>query len=86
MTWFAENIVELMNWPARSQDLNPIEHIWSIIDQRITGIKFESLAKFEEELVKQWNAESRVKCINLIESMPKRVRLCLKAECGYFNY
>ena len=44
MAWFEENSVEVMNWPAKSPDLNPIEHIWSLIDQRISGIRFDSLA------------------------------------------
>ncbi len=82
MAWFADNQVEVMDWPARSPDLNPIEHIWSMIDQRISG----SLAQLEEELVRQWNAVTRTECVNLIESMPERIRLCLKAQGGYFKY
>jgi hypothetical protein len=59
MAWFAENHVDVMDWPPRSPDLNPIEHIWSMIDQRISGIRFDSLAQLEDELVRQWNAITR---------------------------
>jgi hypothetical protein len=86
MAWFAENHVDVMDWPPRSPDLNPIEHIWSMIDQRISGIRFDSLAQLEDELVRQWNAITRTECINLIESMPERIRVCLKANGGYLNY
>ncbi len=85
MAWFAENQFDEMDWPPRSPDLNPIEHIWSMIDQRISGIRFDSLAQLEEELVRQWNAITRSDCVNLIESMPERIRLCLKAKGSYFN-
>jgi hypothetical protein len=86
MAWFAENGVEVMDWPPRSPDLNPIEHIWSLIDQRISGIRFNSLTQLEEELARQWNNITTTECLNLIESMPERIRLCLKAKGGYFDY
>jgi hypothetical protein len=86
MAWFAENQVEVMYWPARSPDLNPFEHIWVLIDQRISEIQFHSITQLEEELVNQWNKITRTKCLNLIESMPTRISLCLKAEGGHFNY
>jgi transposase len=75
-----------MDWPPRSPDLNPIEHIWSLIDQRISGIRFNSLTQLEEELARQWNNITTTECLNLIESMPERIRLCLKAKGGYFDY
>jgi hypothetical protein len=75
-----------MDCPARSPDLNPIEHVWAMIDLKISGIQFHSMAQLEEKLVRQWNAVTRAECIHLIESMPERIRLCLKADGGHFNY
>ncbi|KAI6647097.1 hypothetical protein LOD99_8934 [Oopsacas minuta] len=33
--WFGEQKIEVMNWPAQSPDLNPIENLWDHISLRI---------------------------------------------------
>ena len=34
--WAQENGVELVDWPAFSPDLNPIENVWKILKEDIT--------------------------------------------------
>jgi hypothetical protein len=48
IAWFTENQVEVMDWPARSPDINPIEPVWAMIDQRISGIQFHSMTQLEK--------------------------------------
>ena len=33
--WFAEIIVEELDWPAQSPDLNPIKHLWDELECRL---------------------------------------------------
>ena len=35
MAWFEENNVEVMEWPACSPDLNPIEHCWQRLKDKM---------------------------------------------------
>ena len=73
-----------MPWPARSPDLNPIEHIWNIIDQKLVDQRLGNMAELELAIAKKWNAMDPSICANLIESMQRRIGLCLEARGSYF--
>ena len=77
-----------MNWPAQSPDLNPIEHLWWHLKQRLDNYEHppSSLHKLWKCCEKEWNAIDKSVCQNLIESMPSRVAAVLKENGGYTRY
>ena len=85
-TWLTENEIKLMPWCARSPDLNPIENIWSWIDRKLTRESITSVDELKERIEALWLEVPREIVMQLIESMPKRVRACYKAKGGHFSY
>lgn len=85
MQWLRDNDVVLMDWPARSPDLNPIENLWSVLDQQLARNPPRGMEDLKAKLVDFWQAISPETIKNLVESMPKRVNACLKAKGWYFK-
>jgi hypothetical protein len=74
--------------PAQSPDLNPIEHLLVHLKRKLTGYKTEPSGILElwERVDAEWNKISTEVCMALIESMPRRVDAVLKAKGGYTKY
>ena len=84
--WLAEKDINVLPWCARSPDLNPIENIWSWMDRKLCKATLTTVDQLKEAVDKLWLEIPMEICMNLIESMPKRVRACFKAKGGYFKY
>lgn len=86
--WFADNNIRVLEWPAQSPDLNPIEHLWSHLKKRLNAYDehAKGINELWERIEHEWNAIPNDICANLIESMPRRVSAVLKAKGGYVKY
>ena len=84
--YFLKKKFNVMPWCPRSPDLNPIENIWSWIDNQLTYHKIQSTQHLKQLLNEYWLKVPRVMCMKLVKSMRKRVYLCYKNKGGHFKY
>ena len=53
-TFFEEKDVTILDWPANSLDLNPIENLWAIIKRRIEKTDCSTIQKLISAIIKTW--------------------------------
>ena len=80
--------LEVMHWPAKSPDMNPIEHVWDQMSVilRDSDNPPTNLAELRAAVLQAWDRLTIQRVANLIESMPRRVRALQAAAGGYTRY
>ena len=80
--------LEIMEWPSQSPDLNPIENAWSFIKRKLRHRekKPSSHQDLYQQIFEIWREFPSRILINLIESMPRRVQMVIRARGGSTKY
>ncbi len=87
--WFLEhdNEFTLLKWPPQSPDLNPIEHLWDVVEREILimDVQTTNLQQLRDAIMSIWTKISEECFQHLVESVPRRIKAVLKAKvllCG----
>ena len=84
--FFRANKIKLLEWPPQSPDLNPIENLWSILDQQVDKGDVTNKLKLFSALEDAWNKIDDHYLQNLVESMPRRLQAVIQAKGGHTKY
>ena len=79
MDYLDQNNINVLPWPSKSPDLNPIEHLDKRVRQR------QTLDQPHQMLQQEWRTIPRNNVRNLIESMPRRCRTVVVIHGTNFN-
>ncbi|GFX19008.1 transposable element Tcb2 transposase [Trichonephila clavipes] len=80
--------IERMDWPTRSPDLNPIEHVWDFLGRRLAARTLPPVTIRELRLALQgeWAAMPQQLIDTLILSMGRRCETCLAVRGDHIPY
>ena len=80
--WTRRRHLNVMPWPAQSPDLNPIENLWAIVDQKECDRECTNVADLFDAIKRAWEQIPNQTLVNLVKSMPNRCKLVIKSQ-GY---
>lgn len=78
--------VKVLEWPAQSPDLNPIEHLWEEMERRRNSENLRNRQELKNVLQKIWDEIEPGVCQKLVESMPRRLEAVIAAKGGPTKY
>lgn len=80
--------VACIDWPARSPDLNVIEHVWDMLGRRLRARlhRPDNLQELSAALVEEWENLPQESISNLIDSMPRRLDAVIRGRGGNTRY
>ena len=93
--WFQEHGIILLDWPAYSPDLNPIENLWAILKELINkeyptlfkeGASQAAIDHFARVINEMWHEIPQEVIDSLIKSMDQRVNHVLAAKGWQTRY
>jgi hypothetical protein len=78
--WFHNHGVDLIDWPAWSPDLNPIEDVWNDLKPRVYARHPKTLEQLESAITEEWAATDLAFIRRICRNMPRRLQLVISNE------
>lgn len=83
----AANNINVLDWPALSPDMNPIEHIWDELGRRVReNHQFNDINGLRAAIIQEWNNIPNAFVLRYVNSMQSRIRALLAANGGHTRY
>ncbi len=85
-SWFSDHGVTVLDWPANSPDLNPIENLWGIVKRKMRDTRPNNADDLKATVKETWASIPPQQCHKLITSMPRRIEAVIKAKVAPAKY
>ncbi len=85
-SWFNDHGVTVLDWPANSPDMNPIENLWGIVKRKMRDTRPNNADELKATVKETWASIPPQQCHKLITSMPRRIEAVIKAKGAPTKY
>ncbi len=85
-SWFNDHGVTVLDWPANSPDLNPIENLWGIVKRKMRDTRPNNADELKATVKETWASIPPQQCHKLITSMPRQIEAVIKAKGASTKY
>ena len=85
-TFLSEEDVTVMEWPAQSPGMSPIENVWKLLNERAKEKNPRNVKELWTNLKEGWEKISIDECKRLIRSCSKRCQTVIESKSLYIKY
>lgn len=87
-SYFNENNISVLPWPARSPDLNIIENCWAQLVRGVyeNGKQYQHVQELKSAIVREWDVLSQNYIQKLYKSIPNRMLEIIENKGGCTHY
>ncbi len=85
-SWFNDHGVTVLDWPANSPDMNPIENLWGIVKRKMRDTRPNNADDLKATVKETWASIPPQQCHKLITSMPRQIEAVIKAKGAPTKY
>ncbi len=85
-SWFNDHGVTVLDCPANSPDLNPIENLWGIVKRKMRDTRPNNADELKATVKETWASIPAQQCHKLIISTPRRIEAVIKAKGAPTKY
>ncbi|PIC47778.1 hypothetical protein B9Z55_007008 [Caenorhabditis nigoni] len=80
--------IKVLEWPAISPDLNPIENLWGLMVRRVYrhGRQYNTVQELKDAVEAEWDAITAAELKTLVASMPNRMFEVIQKNGGETSY
>ena len=86
--WLDQHNIQILEWPARSPDLNIIENLWAKMSNDIYsgGVQYTTKEHLIKAINFSWNNLEQTFIENMYNSIPMRILQCIECKGGQTDY
>ncbi len=85
-SWLNDHGVGVLDWPANSPDLKPIENLGCIVKRKMRNKRPKNADELKATVKETWASIPPQQCHKLITSMPRRIEALIKAKGAPTKY